>query len=127
MPADNESNNPWPGYRTYPERLNLAREVLTLSMERGLGSRPALVSDDGPTTYEALERQIDAVAAGLIQLGLKRSDLALIKMSNSTEFAVAFLAAVKLGIIPVLVNSQLSAGELGRVVEQVQPQLVFTE
>ena len=80
-----------------------------------------------PITYETLERQVNAVAAGLLQLGLKQGDLALIKMSNCTEFAAAFLAAVKLGIIPVLVNSMLSASELKSVLEQAQPRLVFTE
>ncbi|MGH7852786.1 MAG: acyl-CoA synthetase, partial [Candidatus Binatia bacterium] len=60
-------------------------------------------------------------------LGLKRGDLILIKMSNSPEFAVAFLAAVKLGVIPVLVNSLLTAVELRAVLEQTRPQLIFTE
>jgi acyl-coenzyme A synthetase/AMP-(fatty) acid ligase len=127
MAADSPSNGPWPGYRTYPERLNLAREVLAHSIEKGFGSRPALIGDGGAITYKALERQVNAVAAGLIQLGLKKNDLALIKMSNCTEFAVAFLAAVKLGVIPVLVNSLLSASELLSIVEQAQPRLVFTE
>ena len=127
MPADSESNSPWPGYRTYPERLNLAREVLKPSIQRGLGDRPALISDGGPTNYEALDRQVNAVATGLMELGLKQGDLALIKMSNSTEFAVAFLATVKVGVIPVLVNSQLSSGELRHVLEQTQPRLVFME
>ena len=127
MTADSEPNNPWPGYRTYPERLNLAQEVLAPPIQRGLGSRPALISDGGATTYETLEGQVNAVAAGLLQLGLKRGDLALIKMSNGMEFAAAFLAAVKLGVIPVLVNSMLSAGELRSVLEQAQPRLVFTE
>jgi acyl-coenzyme A synthetase/AMP-(fatty) acid ligase len=127
MAADSESNRPWPGYRIYPERLNLARAVLEPPIQRGLGAHPALIGDDGPVTYEALERQVDAVAAGMRRLRLKPGDLALIKMSNCPEFAVAFLAAVKLGIIPVLVNSLLSAGELTHVVEQTQPRLVFTE
>ena len=48
-------------------------------------------------------------------------------MSNSPEFAVAFLAAVKLGVIPVLVNSLLTAVELTAVLEQTRPQLIFTE
>jgi acyl-CoA synthetase (AMP-forming)/AMP-acid ligase II len=42
-------------------------------------------------------------------------------MSNSPEFAVAFLAAVKLGVIPVLVNSFLTAAELAPVLEQTRP------
>ena len=40
---------------------------------------------------------------------------------------MAFLAAVKLGIVPVLVNSLLSAGELVPIVEQARTVWVFTE
>lgn len=127
MSEDSELNRPWPGYRTYPERLNLAQEVLETSIQRRPGSRPALISDGGVTTYETLEGQVNAVAAGLLRLGLRHGDLALIKMSNCVEFAAAFLAAIKLGVIPVLVNSMLSAGELTHVVQQTRPRLVFTE
>ena len=127
MGVSSEIHKPWPGYRTYPERLNLAREVLGTSIERGLRNRTALLADGGTITYEELNRQVDAVAASLIQIGLKQSDLALIMMSNRTEFALAFLAAVKLGVLPVLVNSLLSAHELRSVLEQAQPRLVFTE
>ncbi|MPY72445.1 MAG: AMP-binding protein, partial [Alphaproteobacteria bacterium] len=121
------ADSPWPGYRAYPERLNLAQEVLKPAIERGLGNRVALISDGGSLTYEVLHAQVNALAASLIRLGLTKGDLALIKMSNCTEFAVAFLAAVKLGVIPVLVNSLLSAGELRSVLEQAPPRLVFTQ
>ncbi|HET7392449.1 MAG TPA: AMP-binding protein, partial [Candidatus Binatia bacterium] len=101
MGAPKEIQRPWPGYRKYPERLNLAQEVLDTSIERGFGNRPALIGPGGAITYEELNRQVNALAAKLIELGLKERDTALIVMSNSAEFAVAFLAAVKLGIIPV--------------------------
>ena len=127
MAADSASQSPWAGYRTYPKRLNLAQEVIGPAMTRGLGSRLALIGDGGSITYETLERQVNAVATGLLRLGLKQGDLALIKMSNCTEFAAAFLAAVKLGIIPVLVHSMLSASELKSILEQTKPRLVFTE
>ena len=127
MGVPSEIHRPWPGYRKYPERLNLAQEVLKASIERGLGNRAALIADGGTIAYEDLNRQVNAVAASLIQLGLKKGDLALIMMSNCTEFAVAFLAAVKLGVIPVLVNSRLSVHELRSVLDQAQPRLVFTE
>jgi acetyl-CoA synthetase len=114
-------------YRFVPERLNITHDVLEASLVRGCGPRAALVGDFGAVTYEALQRRVNAVAAGLLDLGLKRGDLVLIKMSNSVEFAVAFLAAVKLGVIPALVNSLLTAGELRPVLEQTGAQLVFTE
>jgi acyl-coenzyme A synthetase/AMP-(fatty) acid ligase len=127
MVAPNIIDRPWPGYRKYPDRLNLAQEVLDPAIERGLGNRPALIGDGGTITYEELNQQVDALGANLIQLGLKTSDTALIVMGNCTEFAVAFLAAVKLGVIPVLVNSLLSVHELRMIVEQAQTDWVFTE
>ncbi|MBM4298041.1 MAG: long-chain fatty acid--CoA ligase, partial [Deltaproteobacteria bacterium] len=122
-----ELPTPWPGYRAAPARLNLAAEVLDATIDRGAESHTALVGAAGSITYESLHQRVNALATSLIDLGLKRGDLALIKMGNSVEFAAAFLAAVKLGVIPVLVNSLLSAGELASVVEQAHPRLIFTE
>ena len=114
-------------YRVVPEKLNLAQNVLDDSIERGYGSQTALVGEFGVVTYESLQQRVNAVAAGLLDLGLKRGDLVLIRMSNSAAFAVAFLAAVRLGVIPVLVNSLLTAVELTAVLDQTRPLLVFTE
>ena len=114
-------------YRVVPGKLNLGRDVLEASIARGCGPRAALVGDFGVVTYETLQQRVNGSAAGLLDLGLKRGDLVLIKMGNSPEFAVAFLAAVKLGVIPVLVNSALTAVELTAVLEQTRPQLIFTE
>jgi acyl-coenzyme A synthetase/AMP-(fatty) acid ligase len=118
---------PWPGYREAPARLNLAVEVLDESIAGGAASRIALIGDAGSLTYESLQRRVDALAASLIDLGLQRGELVLIKMGNSVAFAAAFLAAVKLGALPVLVNSLLSANELQGVIEQAQPRMIFTE
>ena len=115
------------GYRVVPERLNIASEVLDASIARGCGSRAALVGDFGVVTYGVLQQRVESAAAGLIDLEVKQGDLVLIKMSNSPEFAVAFLAAVKLGVIPVLVNSFLTSAELSAVLEQTRTQLIFTE
>jgi acetyl-CoA synthetase len=114
-------------YRMVPEKLNLAHDVLDASVARGCGPRAALVGDFGVFSYEALQQRVNSLAAGLLDLGLKRGDLVLIKMSNSPEFAVAFLAAAKLGVIPVLVNSLLTSVELIAVLEQTRPQVIFTE
>jgi acyl-coenzyme A synthetase/AMP-(fatty) acid ligase len=114
-------------YRVAPEKLNLVQNVLDDTIARGCGVRTALVGEFGVVTYESLQQRVDSVAAGILDLGLKRGDLALIKMSNSPEFAVAFLAAVRLGVIPVLVNSLLTAVELTAVLEQTRPPLIFTE
>jgi acyl-coenzyme A synthetase/AMP-(fatty) acid ligase len=125
-----DRNNPsltWPGYRAAPERLNLAAEVLKDATAVGRVSKAALIGDHGATTYASLEQLVNRVAAGLMERGVSRGDLVLIKMGNSVEFAAAFLASVKLGAVPALVNSLLTVAELQVVLDQTRPKLIFTE
>lgn len=118
---------PWASYRRFPERLNITREVLSRQVEQGFGERPALLYDGGMLTYSGLERRVDALARGLKRLGLKRGDLILIRMPNSPEFATGFLAAVKLGALPVLVNSLLGTAELATILHRARPRMALTE
>ena len=66
-------------------------------------------------------------ARGLKELGVSPGDPVLVQMPNSPEFAVAFLAAVKLGALPVVVNSLLGVGELQAILEQTKPRCAVTE
>ena len=118
---------PWAGYRKIPERLNITREVLHRRVEQGLGERPALVYEEGMLTYGELEHRVDGLARGLKRLGLKRGDLVLIRMPNSLEFAVGFLATVKLGALPVIVNSLLGTSELAVILHNARPRMALTE
>ncbi len=58
-------------YRVVPEKLNIEHDVLEASIARGCGQRPALVGEFGIVTYEALQRQVNAVAAGLLDLAVE--------------------------------------------------------
>jgi acyl-coenzyme A synthetase/AMP-(fatty) acid ligase len=118
---------PWPGYRSFPSRLNITREVLEKPIAEGLGNRTALVFDEGALTYGELKRRVDALARGLKRLEVKKGDPILIRMPNSPEFAIAFLALVKLGAIPVLVNSLLGPAELSTILEHAEPRIALTE
>jgi len=51
----------------------------------------------------------------------------LVRMPNGPEFATAFLAAVKLGAVPVLVNSLLGPAELSAILEQTRPRFAIVE
>lgn len=127
MCSSQELQAPWPGYRKPPVRLNITQEVLERQVAEGLGKRRALLYDGGILTYEELKREVDALAWSLKALGAKRRDLILIRMANSPEFARAFLALIKLGAIPVLVNSLLGKTELAAVLDHAEPRIVLTE
>ncbi len=127
MSLSQSADSPWVGYREYPPHLNITREVLDRLIEKGLGNRPALLHKGGILTYQDLYSRVGRLAWSLKQLGLKRGELVLIQMANSPEFAIAFLAIVKLGAIPVLANSLLGSADLAAVLEHAQPAIVVTE
>ena len=122
-----EPSIPWQGYREIPPRLNITEEVLERPVAEGHGDRTAMVWDGGSLSYRELRGKVHGFARGLKELGVSPGDPVLVQMPNSPEFAVAFLAAVKLGALPVVVNSLLGVGELQAILEQTKPRCAVTE
>ena len=115
---------PWPGYREIPPRLNIADEVLERPAAAG---HTAMAWRGGSLTYGELRARVRSFAAGLKEQGVSPGDPVLVQMPNSPEFATAFLAAVKLGALPVVVNSLLGVREVRAILEQTRPKLAVTE
>ena len=62
-------------------------------------------------TYGALEDAILRVAGGLLALGLSRGDRFLIRMENTSTYALLFFGAIAAGVVPVPASEALSARE----------------
>ncbi len=117
----------WPGYREIPPRLNIIAEVLERPVAAGHGDRTAMLWRDGCLSYRELLDRVHGFAKGLRELGVSPGDRVLVRMPNSPEFATAFLGAVKLGALPVAVNSLLGVREVRAILEQTRPRLAVTE
>src|SRR5262245_39061298 len=63
-------------------------------------------------TYRELKERVDAFAAGLLALGLKRGDRIGIWSPNNAEWAVAQFATAKAGLILVNINPAYRLTEL---------------
>lgn len=63
-------------------------------------------------TYRELDTHVDAFAAGLLSLGLRRGDVLTAQLPNIAESVVAFLACARLGMIYCPVAMQFRAHEL---------------
>ena len=103
--------------------MNLADIALRLGREPARADHPAFLTADGPVTNAAFQKMVAALTADLAQLGVKPGDKIVFRMTNSVEFAAAFLACVWLGAIPVLQNSQLGQSELSHIVGLSEPTL----
>jgi long-chain acyl-CoA synthetase len=62
-------------------------------------------------TWAALERRVDAVAAGLVGQGLVAGRRVGLVAPNSLEFVVAYLAVLRAGLVAVPVDPGLEPGE----------------
>lgn len=67
-------------------------------------------------SYAALQDSVLRVAAGLADLGLRRGDRLIIRLDNTSSYALLFFGAVAAGIVPVPTSSQLTEEEARFVV-----------
>jgi len=91
-------------------------ESLTLGqiLESAAGSVPdkiAVVDGEHRKTYKELDAMVNALAAGLADIGFKKGDRAAIYMKNSIELMVSFYALQKLGVIVAWINSNYRKSE----------------
>ncbi|MBL8362234.1 MAG: benzoate-CoA ligase family protein [Rubrivivax sp.] len=103
-----------------PERFNYAAHLLAANEARG--PRAAFVDDLGALTYAALADRVRRVAAGLRALGLKREERVLLLMQDSTDWPVSFLGAIHAGLVPVAVNTLLTADDYAYMLEHSRAQ-----
>jgi acyl-coenzyme A synthetase/AMP-(fatty) acid ligase len=103
--------------------MNLAEIALRPGRGPARAGHAAFRTAAGAISDAEFQNLVAALAAGLARHDLKPGDKVIVRMTNSAEFAAAFLACVWIGAIPVLQNSQLGRGELAHIVELTDPAL----
>ena len=92
-----------------PERFNFANALL--ERNRARGAKAAYIDDAGTLSYGDLDRRVHAAAAAYLALGLRREERVLLCLHDTIDFPVAFLGALYAGIVPVAVNTLLTADD----------------
>lgn len=94
---------------------------------RRFGDRPALTTPQGwSLTYSQLDRFADATAVGLTRRGIGAGDVIALVLPSGCEYAVAYVAAARLGAITVGVNPVLAPTERAVACDVVGPTLIVT-
>ena len=92
-----------------PREYNAAYDLIERNLRAGRGAKVAFHDDAGSLTYGQLAERVNRFGSGLLALGLRMEDRVLIAMHDSTDWPVAFLGAIRAGIIPVAVNTLLTS------------------
>ncbi|HEU0058563.1 MAG TPA: AMP-binding protein [Hyphomicrobiaceae bacterium] len=82
------------------------------------GAREALVFEAQRFTFAELARDIDAVARGLIALGIGPGDKVALWMPNRPEWIQAALAVMRIGAVLVPINTRLRTEDAAYVLDQ---------
>lgn len=85
----------------FPDRLNIAEEVLDRQIREGRGEKVAILYEEKKITYREIYETVNRLGNGLISLGAKRGDLVILRITNRPEFIAAALAVHKIGAVPV--------------------------
>ena len=92
-----------------PTEFNFAQHLIAANV--GRANKTALIDDVGTVTYGQLAEQVRRFANGLQKLGLKREERVLLLMQDSSDWVVAFLGSLYAGVVPVAVNTLLTADD----------------
>ena len=103
-----------------PARFNFAQHLI--ERNAGRGTRTAYIDDLGQVSYGELAQRVRRMAAGLQALGLRREDRVLLLMHDSIDWPVSFLGAMYAGIVPVAVNTLLTADDYAYMLEHSRAQ-----
>ena len=90
-----------------PAEFNFAQHLLQANRSRA--NKTAVIDDQVQLTYGDLALRVQRFATGLRGLGLKREERVLLLMHDSSDWIVAFLGALYAGVVPVAVNTLLTA------------------
>ena len=108
---------------TLPSDFNFAAHLF--ASNAGRAGKIAYVDDRGTLTYGQLEERSRRLASALVGLGVRRDDPVLLLMLDSNEWPVSFLGCLFAGIVPVCVNTLLTAGDYAYMLEHSQAKAVL--
>lgn len=89
-------------YRAEGLWLGLSLFDLLAHSARERPEATALVADDRRRSYADLVREVEALAAGLYGLGLRRGDRVVFQLANGLRLVETLFALARIGVVPVL-------------------------
>jgi len=111
--------------RTMPgSTYNAAADLIERNLAARRAAKTAFLDDAGPLSYAELADRTGRFVNLLCRLGVQREQRILLCLLDGTDFPTAFLGAIRAGIVPVAVNTQLGAGDYAFMLEDSRARAV---
>jgi propionyl-CoA synthetase len=112
--------------------LNMCYLSLDKHIQDGFGDQVAIIYDSPVTqtstkfTYYEVKTEVAKLAGGMLSLGLKKGDIAVIYMPMIPQAAFAMLACARIGVIHSVVFGGFAPHELAIRIDDCKPKLIIT-
>ena len=112
-----------------PAPFNLSAYVLSCANALGGKTALSIIGSKGAEhwSYAELEAAVLGTASGFLSEGLQPGDRLLMRLGNSVEFPICYLAALAVDIVPVPTSPLLTAPEVTRIADDISPRLIVAE
>ena len=94
-----------------PNYFNAAVDLIEGNLQAGREKKIAYIDDKQSYTFENLSNLVDRAASSLKRIGLEPEQRVLLCMFDDITLPVAFLGAIKVGIVPILANTMLTRAD----------------
>ena len=106
------------------EPFNVCDYLLDRHIRAGRGDRLALTGIAGDVSYAELAERVGHAARGLRGLGLQAEQRVVMVMADSPEFVIVYLAAMRIGAVPVPISTMLRADGIAEIVADSRARIV---
>ena len=111
-----------PGRRLkFSQIFNVAVPFIDRHLDEGRGEKIAIRTNrDIEVSYSQLQIKVNRSANGLLALGLGHGDRLVMVIKDCAEFFYCFWGAIKVGIIPIPINTLLRSGDYRFIIADSQ-------
>ena len=100
-----------------PPPYNAAADFVDRHLGEGRGDKIAFIDDTQVLTYAALAERVNRAGCLLRSLGVQPEQRVLLLLQDTVTFPVLFFGAIKIGAVPVPVNTLLTTEDYARILQ----------
>lgn len=104
-----------PATVAFDDLYNAAEDLISRNLGAGRGAKTAVIDRDGAHSYADIAAGTNRMCNLLRDRGLNMGDRIVLGMVDTAAFVTCFLGAIKAGVVPVPLNTRLTAGDYAYV------------
>jgi benzoate-CoA ligase family protein len=108
-----------------PERFNAAEYFVDRNLHEGRGENVAVLSGDESITYREVAAKVNATGNALRAYGVEQENRVVLLLLDSPAFVYSFFGAIKIGAVPVPLNTNLTADDYRTILDDTRAKVLI--